>query len=75
MKEKSETAGLNLKKKKKKTMASGSITSLQIDGEKWKQWQNLFSLSSKSLQTVIAVMKLKDAHYWKKSCDKARQHI
>ena len=35
VKEKSEKAGLNLKeKKKKKTMASGSITSLQIDGQK-----------------------------------------
>ena len=44
-------------------------------GKKWKQWQNLFSWSSKSLQTVIAIMKLKDAHYWNKSYDKARQHI
>ena len=40
-------------------MASSPITSWQINGEKWKQWQILFSWASKSLQMVIAAMMLK----------------
>jgi len=43
-----------------KIMASGPITSWQIDGEKWKQWQILFSGAPKSLQMVTVAMKLKD---------------
>ena len=43
-------------------MASCSITSWQIGIEKWKQWKILFSWAPKSLQTVIAAMKLKDAY-------------
>ena len=39
---------------------SGPITSWQIDGEKWKQWQILFSWDPKSLCTVTAAAKLKD---------------
>ena len=43
-------------------MASGPITSWQINGEKkWKQLQTLFSWIPKSLWTVTAAMKLKDA--------------
>ena len=43
-------------------MASGPITSRQIDGEKkWKQLQTLFSWAEKSLLMVKAAMKLKDA--------------
>ena len=42
-------------------MASGPITSWQIDAEQWKQWQTLFWGAPKSLQMVIAAMKLKDA--------------
>ena len=41
-------------------MASGPITSWQIDGKQWKQWQTLFSWAPKSLQMVTATMKLKD---------------
>ena len=41
-------------------MASGSITSWQIEGEKLKQWQILFSWAPKSVQMVTAAMKLKD---------------
>ena len=37
------------------------ITSWQIDGKQWKQWQTLFSWVPKSLQMVTAAMKLKDA--------------
>ena len=62
VKEESEKVGLKLNIQKTKIMASGSITSWQIDmGKKWKQWQILFSWVPKSLQMVIAVMKLKDA--------------
>ena len=60
VKEESEKAGLKLNIQKTKIMASGPITSWQIDGEKWKQWQILFSWAPKSLQMVPAVMKLED---------------
>ena len=43
-------------------MASGSITSWQIDWEKMEQWETLFLGAPKSLQMVIAAMKLKDAY-------------
>ena len=60
VKQESEKAGLKLKIQKTKIMASGPIISWQIDGEKWKLWQILFSWAPKSLQTVTAVMKLAD---------------
>ena len=44
-------------------------------GGKWKQWQILFSWAPKSLRTVTAAMKLKDACFLEKSYDKPRQHI
>ena len=56
---KSEKAGLKLNIQKTNIMATSTITSWQIDGEKWKQWQTLFSWAPKSLQTVTAAMKLK----------------
>ena len=56
----SEKADLKLNIHKTKVMASSPITSWQIDGKKWKQWQILFSWVSKSLQTVTAAMKLED---------------
>ena len=63
VKEESEKVGLKLNIQKTKIMASGSITSWQIDGEKWKQWQTLFFVGApKSLQMVTAAMKLKDAY-------------
>ena len=43
-------------------MASGPITSWEIDGETVKQCQTLFFGTSKSLQMVTAAMKLKDAY-------------
>ena len=61
VKEQIEKAGLKLNIQKTKIMASGPITSWQIDGEKWIQWQILFSCLPKSLWTVTAAMKLKDA--------------
>ena len=63
LKETSEKAGLKLNIQKMKIMASGPITSRQIDGEKWKQWQTLFSWAPKLLWTVTAAMKLKDAWF------------
>ena len=60
VKEESEKAGLKLNIQKIKIMASGPITSWQIDGEKVKLWQILFSWARKSLQMVTAAMKLKD---------------
>ena len=42
-------------------MASGPITSWQIEGEKMETVTDLFSWAPKSLQTVTAVMKLKEA--------------
>ena len=56
-------------------MASGPITSWKIDGEKWKQWQILFSWEPKSLCMVTAAMKLKEAAPWKKSYNQPSQHI
>ena len=43
-------------------------------GRQWKQCQTLFLGAPKSLQMVIAAMKLKDTP-WKKSYDQPRQHI
>ena len=43
-------------------MASGPITSWELDGKQWKQCQTLFLGAPKSLQVVIAAMKLKDAY-------------
>ena len=57
----SEKVGLKLNIQKTKIMASGPITSWQIGGEQWKQWLTLFWGARKSLQMVIAAMKLKDA--------------
>ena len=58
----SEKIGLKLNIQKTKIMASGPITSWQIDGEQWKQCQTLFFWAPKSLQMVTAAMKLKDAY-------------
>ena len=54
-------AGLKLNIQKTRIVASGPITSWQIEGENWKQWQILFSWAPKSLCKVTAAMKLKDA--------------
>ena len=59
VKEESEKVGLKLNIQKTKIMASGPITSWQIDGEKW---ETLFFWAPKSLQMVTAAMKLKDAY-------------
>ena len=61
VKEESEKVGLKLNIQKTKVMASGPITSWEIDGEMVESVR-LFSGAPKSLQMVIAAMKLKDAY-------------
>ena len=61
VKEGSEKAGLKLNIQKTKIMASGLITSWQIDGETMETVTDFIFLGSKSLQMVTAAMKLKDA--------------
>ena len=62
VKEESEKVGLKLNIQKTKIIAFGPITSWEIDGKQWKQCQTLFFGAPKSLQIVIAAMKLKDAY-------------
>ena len=62
VKEESEKVGLKLTIQKTKIMASGLITSWEIDGKQWKQRQTLFFWAPKSLQMVTASMKLKDTY-------------
>src|SRR5574339_364703 len=57
-----EKVGLKLNIQETKIMASGPITSWEIDGKQWKQCQTLFWGAPKSLQMVTAAMKLKDAY-------------
>ena len=61
MKEESKKPGLKLNIQKTKIMASGPITSWQIDGETMETVTDFIFLAPKSLQMVIAAMKLKDA--------------
>ena len=62
VKEESEKAGIKLNIKKAKIRASGPITSWEINGETVETTSDLFWGAPKSLQMVIAVMKLKDAY-------------
>ena len=57
-----EKVGLKLNIQKTKIMASGPITSWETMGKQWKQCQTLFLGAPKSLQMVIAAMKLKDTY-------------
>ena len=62
VKEESEKLGLKLNIQKNKIMASGPITSWQIDGETVETMADFVFWAPKSLQMVIAAMKLKDAY-------------
>ena len=73
VKEESEKSSLKLNIQKTKIMASSPITSWQIYGEKWKQWQIFSSWAPKSLQMATAALKLEDT--WKESYDKPGQLI
>ena len=61
VKEESEKVGLKLNIQKTKIMASGPITSWQIDGETMETVRDFIFGAPKSLQMMIATMKLKDA--------------
>ena len=74
MKEESEKVGLRLNIQKIKIMASGPITSWQIDGETVKTVTNFILGATKSLPMVTVAMKLKDTPC-KKTYDQLRQHI
>ena len=62
VKESSEKVGLKLNIQKTKIMASGPITSWEIDGKTVETVSDFIFLGSKSLQMVIAAMKLKDTY-------------
>ena len=61
VKEESEKVGLKLNIQKTKIMESVPLLHGKQMGKQWKQWQTLFSWALKSLQMVIAAMKLKNA--------------
>ena len=63
VKEESGKVGLKLNIQKTKIMATGPITSWEIDRKQWKQCQTLFGGAPKSLQMVTAAMKLKDTYF------------
>ena len=73
VKEESEKVGLKLNIQKTKIMASGPITSWQIDGETAETVSDFIFLGSKITQMVTAAMKLKDAYFL--CYDQPRQHI
>ena len=62
VKEESEKVGLKLNIQKTKIMASGPIISWEIYRKQWKECQTLFLRAPKSLQMVIAAMKLKETY-------------
>ena len=62
VKEEIEKVGLQLNIQKTKIMASGPITSWEIEGETVEQWLTLFLGAPKSLQMVTAAMKLKETY-------------
>ena len=62
MKKQKQNIGLKRKIQKTKIMASGPITSWDIDGETVEQCQTLWFWALKSLQMVIAAMELKDTY-------------
>ena len=71
LKEESENVGLKFNIQKTKIMASGPITSWQIDGETVTDY---FGGLQTQLQMVTTAMKLKDGCSWKKSSNQPRQH-
>ena len=70
VKEESEKVDIKLNIQKTKIMASGPITSWQIDGETIETVADFIFGAPKSLRMVTAATKLKDAFFWKDSYDK-----
>ena len=75
VKEESEKAGLKVNIQKTKTMASGPITSWQIDGETMEIVTDIIFLGSKITADDDAAMRLKILAPWKKSYDQPRQYM
>ena len=75
MKSESEKFGLKLNIQKTKVMAFGHIPSWQIDGETVETVSDFIFWAPKSLQMVIAAMKLKDVCSLEGKFDQPRQHI
>ena len=75
LKEESEKFGLKLNIRKTKIMASSPTISWQIDGEKVETVADLIFSAPKSLQMVIAAMKLKDTYSLEGKYDQPRQRI
>ena len=75
VKEKSEKAGLKLNIQKTKSMASGPITSWQIDGETMEIVTDFIFLGSKITADGDFSHEIQTLAPWKKSYDQPRQHI
>ena len=75
MKEESEKAGLKLNIQKTKIIASGPITSWQIDEETMGTVTHFIFLGSKITVDDDVALRLKIFTPWKKSYDQSRQHI
>ena len=75
VKEESEKVGLKLNIQKTKIVASGSITSWQIEGEKVKAMTDFIFLGSKTTADGDCNHEIKTLTPWKKSYDKSRQFI
>ena len=75
VKEEIEKVGLELNIQKTKIMASGPITSWQIDGGNNGNSETLFWGAPKLQQMVTAAIKLKDDSPWNKSYDRPREYI
>ena len=75
MKEKSEKIGLKLNIQKMKIMASGPITSWQIDGKTMETGTDFIFLGSKITADGDCSHEIKTLAAWKKSFDQPRQHI
>ena len=72
VKEESEKVGLKLSIQKTKIMASGPITSWEIDGETVETVSDFVFWAPKSLQMVTEAMKLKDTYFFKEKFDQPR---
>ena len=75
VKEESERTGLKLNIQKMKIMASGPITSWQIDGETMEIVADFIFLGSKITVYGDRSHEIKTLAPWKKSCNKLRQHV
>ena len=73
VKEESKKVGLKLNIQKTKIMASGPITSWEIDGERVETVSDFIFWAPKSLQMVTAAMKLKTLAPWKESYDQPKE--